>query len=500
MTLAGIFSDNAVLQRDKPIPIWGSAAPWKSIRVSLGSCHALCEADADGNWKITFPAMPAALGLTLTTSDGEHTLIRRDIAIGDVWLAGGQSNMEFPLKYDCEREQAYAGSPAPGLRYYCCPKLSYPGQELDEDHSHEGIWRQALQEELPYFSAIGFYFARALRESLGDVPVGIIDCTWGGTSASSWMTDDYLDGALSVYVQLREETRKLDLQREFTSYKESQAKRNTPEAKAWMNTMMATPLTQPLRFTPPQEEIERFLRTKYSPFSPFRAGGLYHMMLKPLIPCGLTGFIWYQGEEDTNHAELYTELFSNMIRCWRESWQERLPFIFAQLTAFEDPRGWNPLDFVPIRRAQELVARQMPDTYMVCTMDVGSRYDIHPKRKRPIGERMAAQALCHIYGHEGLSEAPAVRAAYKEPGRLVIQLSHCGEGLKPQTGIPAAEMFVNGRKVDFLASASGDTLIFLVPEIVCDSRVELRYAMQGYCDVDLFNSAGHPALPFRVEL
>lgn len=500
MKIASIFQDGAVLQRDKPIRVWGSAGTKREVIVRLGSHSVACLPDDALRWEVVLPPLPASTGLVLRVSDHLEEIVLNNIALGDVWLAGGQSNMEFPLRYDLEREQVYASCHEPDIRTYCCPKLSYSGQERDEDHTHEGVWRTATGDHLPYFSAVGLYFALAVKRAIPSVPLGIIDCTYGGTSASCWMDGAYLTGDLGLYLQLREETGKLNLEEELLVYKKRQAVRNSPEMKALFNRMMEEPQVKPGSFNPSAEELALFLKTKYAPFSPFSATTLYHTMLKPILPCSLRGFLWYQGEEDTNHPELYEALLTRLIQCWRDQWGEGLPFIFAQLPAFRNPGGWNNLDFVPIRKAQEMVSRRNPNVHMVCTMDQGMEYDIHPKHKRLIGERMAAHALRHEYGLDVQSGAPSPSGARKEMGRLVVAFDNGSGALLPISELPAARLWVNGEEQGFQAAVEKGSLMISNPRIDPSCRVTLQYAIQDYCRVSLFNSAGHPALPFEIVL
>lgn len=501
MKVANVFSSGAVLQRGKPICVWGEDIDGTKVTVSLaGSC---AETNVEnGQWKVYLPAAEAAVGLTLEISNNlGETVTVSDIAIGEVWIAGGQSNMEFLMKWDADRAEVLDTYNNPNLRFYEVPKLSYEGQDLDEDHSHEGVWRKAVPGELALFSAVGYYFARKVQSFLGEVPIGIIGCNWGGTSASCWMTDDYLEGNLDFYIQQREATKALDLDKEFESFKKMQAMRNTPEAKANMDRMMATPITAPMKMMLPPEEKERFMRTKYAPFSQFRAAGLYETMLSKIIPYSAAGAIWYQGEEDAARADVYAHLLSNMIRCWRDSWKDELPFIVAQLTAYTTPEGME-LDFTDIRAEQEYVCKTVPNTYMACTMDAGLEFDIHPKLKRPVGERMALQAIRHIYGGDVISESPEVAGAWKEPGKVVVQLLHCGEGLYVKgDAVQSLELTVNGQVQDnVLTVADGDRLVISCDAVAVDSRVTVAYEQKDYCVSNVFSSLDLPVRPFVVRL
>lgn len=501
MKLANIFQNGAVLQQNKPLYVWGEDFTGNHITVTLNGISAGTKV-INGHWKVVLPSFSAATGLTMEVQNNlGQQIILKDIAIGEVWIAGGQSNMEFLMKWDSERKDYLDSYNNPTLRFYEVPKLSYPGQEQDEDHSHEGLWRKAIPGDTAFFSAVGFYFARKVQTFLANVPVGIIGCNWGGTSASAWMTDEYLDNDLLFYVTQRESTKHLDLAKEFTIYKQVQHTRNTASAKADMDRMMQTPLTAPMKMELPPEEIERFMRTKFAPFSPFRAAGLYKTMLSKIIPYSAAGVIWYQGEEDAARADVYAHLLSNMIQCWRDSWHEELPFLITQLTTYTNPEGMQ-LDFTEIRAVQEYVTKTVPNVYLSCTMDVGLEFDIHPKLKRPVGERMALQAIHHVYGGDIISESPEVTGAWKEAGKIIIQLLHCGDGLYIQgDAVQSINITVNGKiQKNAEAIVDGDKMIILCDAVTADSRILIAFQQKDYCCANVFSSVGLPVRPFIVRL
>lgn len=498
LKLAPIFQDYAVLQRGEKICVWGQCDPGAEVSVRLGQLYAVSRGDARGRWSVRLSTGDTARGLKLVAQSGSETVTCENVCLGEVWLAGGQSNMEFLMKYDARRQQAYELPPNMDLRYYCCPKVSYEQEPEDKNLESQGFWRIADRENLPWFSAVGYYFQRELSQGLDGVPVGVIDCTWGGTSASCWMDDQYLTGDLDTYLALRRETEKLDLPRELETYRQVNRQRNTPEALAAMDRMMETPIEVPSGFVPSPEEIEQFRRTKYAPFSPFSAATLYHTMLEPVIPYTVKGFLWYQGEEDTNYPHLHRELLKQMIRCWRDAWQRQLPFLLVQLPTYKNPGGWNPLNYVPIRQAQEEAIRGTDCAWLVCTLDVGMPYEIHPKQKQPVGQRLAYQALHHVYGQELASDPPQVWHVEKRDGELRIRFSDCAGGLRLRHGNTPIRLTVNGETRIWTCTAEQDTLTIHIPGLRVTDRVRLEYAVVDYCEPTLFNSVGHPALPFTV--
>ena len=503
MSAVPIFGNGMVLQRRKPIAVWGDSEADSQITVTLNGRETICTAASTGKWSVQLPPMEAATGLTMKISDHQTEIIFTDVAIGEVWLAGGQSNMEFLMKHEAERETVILKSENSNIRFYGCPQISYEGQLKDESHSFEGIWRKADPENTGYFSAVGYYFAQKISAYLKDIPVGIIGCYWGGSSAAAWMREEYFTDGLEFYLEERQSCKDaLDIDKEFADFKKDRIEATSPEGRARSDNMFATPVLKPLTLEFPPEMIEKFKRTKFAPFSPFRPAGLVHTMLEKIVPYSVKGVIWYQGEEDVNHPDVYDKLFGRMIECWRELWNDKFPFIFAQLTVLNRMMLSDGNEFVPIRAMQERVSKTVPDTYMICTMDVGMEYDIHPKHKRPVGERMALQAIHHVYGGEILSESPEVAGASKEDGRISVKLLHCGDGLCIHDNkVDAMRLVVNGKEQKiFSVSAEGNTLIVACPAIRGDSRIELSYAQVGFCIVNIFNSAGIPVRPFQVIL
>lgn len=503
LSTAAIFSDGMVLQRRKDICVWGEADNGSLITVSLNGEKVDTTANG-GKWMVKLPKMEAATGLSMTIKDQQGAeIVISDVAIGEVWLAGGQSNMEFLMRHDAEREDVIPKSENSNIRFYGCPQISYEGQLEDEDHSFEGFWRKADPDNTGYFSAVGYYFAQKIYAFFGNVPVGIIGCYWGGSSASAWMTEEFFTDGLEFYLEERQACKDaMDVDKEFAEYKKDRIEATSAAGRARTDHMFVTPVLEPMKLEFPPEMIEKFMRTKIAPFSPFRPAGLVHTMLEKVVPYTIQGVIWYQGEEDVKHADVYDKLFGTMIGCWRKLFNDNFPFIFAQLTVLGQMMISYGEEFIPIREMQERVSKTVPDTYMVCTMDAGMEYDIHPKHKRPVGERMALQAIHHVYGEDILSESPEVASAFKENGSITVNLLHCGEGLcikgDEANGV---KLIVNGKKQkELTVSAEEDKLIITCPFIKKDSRIELNYEQVGFCKANVFNSAGIPVRPFKVML
>ena len=493
LKLPPIFQRGMVLQRRKPTCIWGWAAEGSKVRVQLAGESAFA-ITRNGEWKAFFPPMEAGTGYTLKISSEDVEMDIDDVAIGEVWLASGQSNMEFLLRDDADAANAIKTQNAE-VRCFEVPKISYSGQENDRDYSEVGLWRKACGKEALYFTAVGFYFAEKLYHSM-NVPVGIINCSWGGVSASVFMAEEYLIGRLKCYLdKAREAQSKIDHATEFERFKAMQQK------------MDALPIDNSVANLAPiypdkamMDAIEEMNALHQSIYSPFRPCGLYETMLKRIAPYTISGVIWYQGETDAPLADLYEELLHAMIVNWRDLWCEDLPFILVQLASFE--YMVEPLDFVPIRAIQEKLTKTMHKVWLACTMDVGMQYDIHPKEKRPVGERLALQALSKVYGYPILADSPAVEGFKKTGSQVCIRFAHCGEGLecrgdRPQTiDVKINDTVVEEPKI----SLQDNVLLVSLPELASDCAVTVEFCQRPYCEDTLYNSAGLPVLPFVCHI
>jgi len=493
MQLPLIIQDGMVLQRRTPVCIWGKALKGSLVTVKLADKTAYCIAE-NGMFAAYLPPMEAGRGLTMTISSNGDLVTIFDVAVGEVWLAGGQSNMEFLLRDDAEAAEEMQVD-LPDVRCFEVPKIAYTGQELDRDYASVGIWRKARGAEAKYFTAVGYYFAKKLQAEL-DVPVGIVNCTWGGTSASAYVSPEDLTGALQPYLDRAAEAQaKLDSATELDRYRKLQyTMDNMPFDNSMSNLAPIKP--DPAIMASMAEMGELFL----SRYSPFRPCGLYETMLKPTAPYTISGVIWYQGESDAAYADTYEALMQAMIARWRALWKAELPFLIVQLASFEEMM--EPLDFVPIRAAQERLTKSCNKVWLACAMDAGMRYDIHPKHKRPIGERLALQAISKVYGKASLADSPAPEGAKREGDKLVLRFAHTGDGLVCRGETPETlEVIVDGvARSGFFARVDGNELTIASPEIAAATSVTVAFCQHPFCTDNIYNSAGLPMLPFVYTL
>lgn len=496
---AMIFGDNMILQRQKPIRIWGSCTDEVIIRGRLGGTELTAKIK-DQNWEIVFPQMETCEDIMLEIwSDMEH-LTFHNIAVGEVWIAAGQSNMEFYLRYDEGRSEAPGNS---RVRMFDCPKTAYSGQLKEYDYSEFGFWRMCDERNLDYFSAVAYYFAMSLEKKY-HIPIGIIGCTWGGTPACTWMDAKYLEDTPGrVWLDEYQETAaNLNMEEYNARYKQTPNYRGRP---------FEDPVMEKMMYGMPDEEWGAFLRKMsvsvgeevplpIGPKSEQRPGGLYENMVRKIAPYTIRGVIWYQGENDEGKAGIYHTVFSKLIQCWRDLWKESFPFLFVQLAPFG---YWGSPEIYPmLRRAQQWVSKQVPDTWMASVMDIGNKFDIHPKKKRPVGERLALLARGHVYGEEILCDAPEYAGAELAEGKITVYFHHTGDELILEgNNINALEVLADGRVPEQLKlNVTGSTLIIRSPAIHTNSCIKIAFAEMGFCKVNLYNQARLPVKPFTAKI
>lgn len=519
---ASIFQSHMVLQRDKRICVWGTARPGEEIQITLQGRNETCTADAEGRWRALCGPFAASFGETMVVANGPETLAFADVQIGEVWLAGGQSNMEFHMRYDLELNEAQK-TPRDDIRFFDYPEVSYVGQIDEADYGKNYLrWRKAVPSELERFSAVGFYFAVELREKLG-VPVGIVGCNWGGTPASAWMPREAIAaGGGQVYLDDYDQAvQGVDVPAYEAAFRANPMNYNVD--------LLGNPVSEAFMLSSTVEEAMGKVRAmgiplpddpmaglpQVGPWYPQRPAGLYEAMLLPLAPYGIRGFLWYQGETDGDlHPECYETLFPALIASWRRLWGEALPFLFVQLAPFT---RWMDIQSGPyhiVRAAQQHTADTVPGVYMAVTSDAGQEFDIHPKKKRPVGHRLALQALKNVYGQaDVLAEAPRLLSLQKADGCLRLRYANAGTGLRFADATPYGEpldparfhgltVTQDGRELDIAqmtAKARGDEVILTSPELRADAATEVYVGKKDWYAVNLLSSAGIPARPERVE-
>jgi sialate O-acetylesterase len=483
--LAGIFGDRMVLQRDKPVNVWGWDAPATTVRVSFAGQSVSAVAAGDSSWMITLSPM-AAGGPYELIATGSSVHRCTDIYVGEVWLASGQSNMEFRLDRSSEGEEAIA-SPRDTLFRLCTVPRA-----LAEQPQKDGAatWVSSGDRTTGRFSAVAYWFGRMLRDSLR-VPVGIIHSSWGGTAAEGWMPREALEKepAFRSILERWEEN--------LRTYPEKMAEyqRRKPEIDAkWLKDSaeaIAAHRAPPARPAPPKGPGNRDTPT-----------GQWNAMIHPWLSTTLRGFIWYQGEANATRATQYRTLFPALIQCWRDGWKDStLPFYFVQLPNLERNLDLHKEGWPDLRDAQ-LATINVPYTGMTVTIDVGDPMDLHPRIKRPVGERLARLALHHTYGWSDVVPSGPLYAGHRVEGsRIRVSFAEIGEGLRGRSGADLNGFLIAAEDRVFrpaMARIDGDDVVVWREDVTHPAAV--RYAWAENPEASLLNVAGLPASPFRTDI
>ena len=513
LTLPAVFQNNMILQRQKPVRVWGTGPARSFVRAALDGVEASCAAGEDGGWELRFPPMEASSGSTLTLfCNDQPARSFENVAVGEVWVAGGQSNMEFALRYERRRREVFRRPADPLLRYFEVPKRSWVGQREGDpftggDFSGQGVWRHFCGENAPLFSAAAYYFAARLREELGaNVPVGIISCNWSGSPAFAWIGEDDLrsDRELArFWTEYHDRIEAQDGEAYVMAYEKSQAEGRSPLMRAAYDLYMRGRIPVWMGDALKKVDPGFFELQLEGPRDPWRPCGLYSTMVSVIAGYSCRGVIWYQGEGDDARPEQYARLFSLVIRSWRQAWGDGLPFIFAQLAAFERDHFQRGDSFPELRRQQELTADAVPLTWMICAIDAGERFNIHPGSKGPVGERLAAAALAQVYGFDIPWRSPRAREVFCHPdGTVRVRFDGCYGGLLIRGGrLKGRCLKLFSRNVEtkrFDAHTEGDTLVIKPPGRRGADIDAVHYAWEPYTRANLFNAEGFPALPFRL--
>jgi sialate O-acetylesterase len=474
---AGLFTDSVVLQRDTAVPVWGRARPGEAVTVEFAGQRRTAPADARGQWVVRLDPMPAnATPRDLAIRTASETSVLRDVVVGDVWLCSGQSNMAFRMAETADAGAEIAAAANPAVRFFRVAErfAREPGSDV------RGEWRRVSPESAADCSAVAWYFAQAVQRELG-VPVGLLVSSVGGTRIETWMAPETLR-ALGAAGPLLEKWNALppaEFERILTDYRayQHQLHRMHPEA-----VRAAKVRGEPA----PPEPGRPALRGHDCP------GALHHGMIAPLQPFALRGVLWYQGEANVGAPGAYPGLQGALVADWRRVWGADLPFLFVQLAPH---RTATPA----FREAQFRAWRETPRSAMVVTTDVGDAQNIHPTRKRPVGERLAAAALALAHGRAVESSGPVFRSLRLEPDRAVLAFDHAADGLRAAggalTGFTVAG--ADGNFAPVRAEIDGSTVV--IPTTGLTPPIAVRFGWANVPEVNLFNAAGFPAVPFRTD-
>jgi sialate O-acetylesterase len=517
LSIAKIFTDHGVLQRDMPTPIWGKAEPGTPVKVRFANQSKTTKSDQQGKWQVQLDPMPAnSSPAELTVSSGSKTLTLTDILVGEVWLCSGQSNMGLGLSKATGGKEAIAGANHPKLRLFRVKQ----NPAYSPVNDIEGEWiacsPDALSRNGGGFSAVGFFFGRQLLETL-DCPIGLIGSYVGGSPVEAWMSEE----ALSAFPDRRSQTvrRLWDYQKARDGMDQAIAE-HAPKLVAWEAELEARNNAHRDNLKTWSEAVKRAresnqpLPTRPKPVAvsrrplepnryPHHATVLYRGMIEPLIPYGIRGAIWYQGEANCypKRAEEYATSFPMMIADWRKRWaQGDFPFLFVQLPNFAKAKE----DWMTLRESQRQTNETVANTAMAITIDVGDPNDLHPANKKPVGERLALLARAHVYGEKRIANGPLIKSAKPiGEGKLSLSFLNGESGLQAGVnGIGKLGGFeVAGEDGQFAsaeAEISGNQIIVSGKKGIVPKQVRYAWAPNPFPSANLYNQEGLPASPFSI--
>lgn len=494
--LPKIFTDNMMFQRDMPVRVWGWADAGEEVSVTLSGKSATTKADAAGKWKTELPALKEGENLELTIK-GKNSLALKNVIIGDIWVCGGQSNMEWALGQSMGAPEDIKAADFAKIR--CIRFNKVQTGEPQADAPTAGPWQVCSPATAGRFTAVGYYFAREIHQKTG-VPIGIIDSNWGGTRIEPWVAAEGLDLVASLGAG-RQEAMK--------AY-QAQLPAALAAMEAWIaqtrkNLDSGTPVT-----TPPAMPVLPAVKSGWS--------GMYNAMIHPIVPLPIKGALWYQGESNGTEGESYYEKKRALIGGWRKNWgQGDFPFYFVQLASFQnptqDPAGGN--GWAKLREAQTKTLT-VPNTGMAVitdTVPLAQAGDIHPRNKYDVGSRLAQWALAKDYGQKSVVfSGPLFKALKVEGGKARLEFDSTGSGLmvgKKDGRAPAVEdkegklkrfAIAGADKKWFWADAviEKNTVVVSSPDV--KEPVAVRFAFEMNPDgANLYNREGLPASPFRTD-
>lgn len=617
ITLPKVFGDNMVLQRDIKIPVWGNSAPGQHITAELGKFRATTTADQEGKWMVRFPVFKAGgpYELKISESGKPDTGIKlKGILIGDVWLASGQSNMEWQVQQAQDAGNEIANADFPEIRFF---QVEHDKKLTPQHDILAGKWKACNPENVPQFSAVAYYFARKIHKDQ-HVPIGIIQSTWGGTPIESWTSRDKLltspitktgilandtlneqsfvkdslnlirfwdivyhpqnntdkivsapgyddsswpvvemprlikDFGIGPYEGMVWLRKKIILPESFSG-KDLSLRIGHPEMNYSMyfngeeickniwNSDPKQSYTIPARLlrkgensitlrmamlwgggglNPPADEIyitdgsdkvslagkwlyQKDLEPSFPTIQNYHnyPSLLFNAMINPVIPYGIKGFIWYQGEANDSVAYNYRKLFPMLISDWRKRWKQgNLPFLYAQLANFKNVKALpSESEWAELREAQTLTLSQ-PNTGMACIIDIGAAGNIHPVNKQEVGRRLALNANKLVYNQKVTASGPLYKRYRKEGNRFRISFTNVSAGLVTKGTKEIVGFAIAGKDKQFYwakASIEGKEVVVYCDKVSGPESV--RYAWADNPECNLINSEGLPAIPFRTD-
>ena len=515
--LPSVIADGMVLQQKQAIPVWGWADAGTEVTVSFKGQTKSAKADANGKWMLKLDAVDAsAEPAEMTVKVGSETKVLKDVLVGEVWLCGGQSNMEFQLSWLSGKARESQYEPLaeyirneiktandPLLRQIKVPKKVSAFEELT---NFKGAWVKAVPGKIQDFTGTGYFFARELRKKL-NVPVGLLNCNWGGTLVEPWipMSKFQTTDSLKKYYESQ-----------VSSVKQRLEKWDPAKAKANYEKQLAAWKEKVKKAKEAGKNAPRKPRMQQKPDASNRIPStLYNAMTHTLVPYAIKGAIWYQGESNSGHfADDYKEHFGAMIEAWREVWgQGDFQFYWCQLAQFKGAND-QPLGkdgWVTVCDQQRLTL-SLPNTGMAVLNDIGEAKDIHPKNKMDAGKRLSLWALKQAYAKDLVHSGPLYKSSKIEGNKVIVTFDSVGSGLmvgKKTLQEPTVEVSeplkrfqicgADNKWVWAEAKITGKDTVEVWHKDVA-APVEVRYAWSpNALGANLYNKEGLPASLFKTK-
>jgi sialate O-acetylesterase len=484
--LPALFTNNMVLQQGIESPIWGWAAPGEEVTVTFRNKTASTKATPNGSWKTNLQKLKASNAPAQLTISGKNKITLENVVVGEVWLCSGQSNMQWPVSASDDSDLEALTANFPDIRLITVPQFGT--QEPQSDF--QGSWEPCTPETVQSFSGVGYFFGRQLHQTL-QVPIGLIDNSWGGSACEAWIRRDLLEAlpAANPYMEQWKNTE--------PNYDEAKATATyQQQLKTWQEkaaTAKAAGKPTPSKSRAPRNPLT----------GQHRPANLYNGVLKPIIGYGIKGAIWYQGESNANRAKAYRDVFPLMIKNWRDEWGlGDFPFYWVQLADFrEESPAPAESNWAELREAQTL-ALSLPNTGQAIITDLGEAHDIHPKDKQNVAKRLVRWALAKDYGYNGLVyRSPQYKAHQRNGKKLILHFDFVGGGLdtfdiRTPTGFTLAgeDKIFHPAKARVVAKDRIELTCQNVP-----NPVAARYAWADNPVANVQNKSGLPLTPFRTD-